>query len=416
MPQQLINVGTVANDGTGDKWRDALIKVNENFTDLFAATAILINSESDFPVQDATTITLEAGFAYIMPGSFSVSKRFVSETGGACSFVAFGFNSTTITFTGIGTMFSGVDASIEIMNISLEPGSVNDLMDYSSSVAVTNSVVMDKVIVGDCASFGTFNNLFVVLMDNCSATTTSGILFTGTIGILSLDRTNFTGPSSMKGVDINSATFTISVNIGRCTFIGPSGAFGISGLANSANISTGLIASVALCEFIGAITPLENITNSDIRWNFSGNAPISDTLVDAMLSLTGNATETVISAQNTPVLVEGTWVIERESLFTGTTLGRVTYTGERDIVLPIDIATTIVSASGTNKDITVYLALNGTIIPNSAKINRVGATDPRNTSVLWQLNMTEGDFLEVFVENNSDAINLIVSDAILRAR
>ena len=35
MAKQTINVGSAPNDGTGDQLRDALIKVNENFDELY---------------------------------------------------------------------------------------------------------------------------------------------------------------------------------------------------------------------------------------------------------------------------------------------------------------------------------------------------------------------------------------------
>jgi hypothetical protein len=35
MTQQVINVGTVANDGTGDPLRTAFIKVNANFAEVY---------------------------------------------------------------------------------------------------------------------------------------------------------------------------------------------------------------------------------------------------------------------------------------------------------------------------------------------------------------------------------------------
>ncbi len=35
--QRVLNVGTNANDGTGDTLRDAMIKVNHNFDDLYAS-------------------------------------------------------------------------------------------------------------------------------------------------------------------------------------------------------------------------------------------------------------------------------------------------------------------------------------------------------------------------------------------
>jgi Bacteriophage T4 gp9/10-like protein len=35
MTQQTINLGTVANDGTGDPLRTAFLKINANFTDVY---------------------------------------------------------------------------------------------------------------------------------------------------------------------------------------------------------------------------------------------------------------------------------------------------------------------------------------------------------------------------------------------
>jgi len=44
MAQQTINIGSVANDGTGDPIRDAFAKVNENFTELYLDDAGDVNS------------------------------------------------------------------------------------------------------------------------------------------------------------------------------------------------------------------------------------------------------------------------------------------------------------------------------------------------------------------------------------
>lgn len=41
MAQQVINVGTGYNTGSGDPLRDALIKVNENFTEIYAKVTSL---------------------------------------------------------------------------------------------------------------------------------------------------------------------------------------------------------------------------------------------------------------------------------------------------------------------------------------------------------------------------------------
>ena len=44
MAKQVINIGTVANDGTGDTVRDAFDKVNDNFTELYSDDAGDVNS------------------------------------------------------------------------------------------------------------------------------------------------------------------------------------------------------------------------------------------------------------------------------------------------------------------------------------------------------------------------------------
>ena len=44
MAQQTINIGSVANDGTGDPLRDAFGKINENFTELYSDDTGDVNS------------------------------------------------------------------------------------------------------------------------------------------------------------------------------------------------------------------------------------------------------------------------------------------------------------------------------------------------------------------------------------
>ena len=46
MVQQTINIGAVANDRTGDTWREAMDKANDNFDELFDAPRDSINLSS----------------------------------------------------------------------------------------------------------------------------------------------------------------------------------------------------------------------------------------------------------------------------------------------------------------------------------------------------------------------------------
>ena len=322
-----------------------------------------------------------------------------------------------LTYTGVGSMFNITDAHFTIRNIQLDHPNAQ-AYNVTDSVGGQFSFSANRVRHLSGTKYGTFSDPQIIIIEVCSAfNIDSGISISGTnILINSIDKMLLISTNAtFKAIDLGSS-ISQTTEFRDVTCTAPAGAFGISGLASSGNIPANRIAMVNNCEFSGGMTDLENITNSDKRFDFKGNTPTADTIIDAMLSLNNNATATVISIVNTPVLVAGTWVTERDSLFTGTAAGRITYIGERDIVLPIDITATAIAASGTNKDIHTYLALNGTVIANSGKQNRIGATDPKNTGVLWQLNMSPNDYLEVFVENNTDTVNIVVQDAILRAR
>ena len=43
-PQQVIDVGAVANDGTGDSLRQAFIEVNDNFANIWAVGPVSTNA------------------------------------------------------------------------------------------------------------------------------------------------------------------------------------------------------------------------------------------------------------------------------------------------------------------------------------------------------------------------------------
>lgn len=419
MAQDLINVGAVANDRTGDSWRDAFIKVNANETELFTGLAAIglnfVAVESDFDVQDATTITLEASKVYVITEALTTAKRFVCESG--FSLTAFNQLGITLTYTGAGVMFTGVDAHGAITDIALNAPS-GSLFNFSD-VAVLNSHVFTTsgITVVSCLKFGTFTSLASLVVENVGVfSTNDGLTIVGT-GWRVWRFQNFgqiTASATFVGFDLGVATCNL-IEFSTLFMNAPLGAIGIKGAASSANVIAGNIAKVVNCDFIGGITAtISGITVDDVRWFFSLNNTIQDTMPDAMASLNGNATETIITTMGVPVKVTGIFTDERSSQFIVDSTGRVTHIGERDLTAPVDIVATVESASGTNKDIKIYLALNGSVIANSGKSNRVGAADPKNTAAPWQLTLSENDHLEIWIENSSDTVNLIVIDAILR--
>jgi len=81
MTQQIINVGTVANDGQGDSLRAAFIKSNDNFTELYNSAITvptIVNGNSNVFVNANSTIAFAvAGVSNVMV----VGSNLVTITG-----------------------------------------------------------------------------------------------------------------------------------------------------------------------------------------------------------------------------------------------------------------------------------------------------------------------------------------------
>lgn len=321
---------------------------------------------------------------------------------------------TAITFNGTGVMFTGVNVTSRIKNIGLycANGTLFNISDTAPKT--TNFFFLRDIIVWECANIGIATDLALLSIFGCRFDNISnnGALLVGDFG-------NLVG-NFMLGV-INSGTF---IDLGTATFNGidldqfvvvkASGTIAISGLAGSANINPGGIGSVRNGRFVGVGTNLSGITNQDALWDFIGNDDIGNTRPDGLLSQTDNSVETVITTSSTPVLLAGSWDIVRTSQFIGSASGRLTFIGGRSIVVPIVLTTTAAVVSGVNKDVNFYIGFNGSVITSTRVKVNLSSGDTKNQSNVWQLEFQPDDYIEPFVENTTDTIDIIVEDAKLR--
>lgn len=127
----------------------------------------------------------------------------------------------------------------------------------------------------------------------------------------------------------------------------------------------------------------------------------------------GNSTATVIASTATPVKVAGTWTVDIGSSFTGTTDGRLTYTGAETQVCRVETSLSLDPVSGANQHISVYLAKNGTTIAGSRQMAHISHGAEMNISLTWQLSLATNDYIEVFVQNGTATNNITVSRAVL---
>ena len=111
MAQQLIGLGAAANDRQGDPWRGGGLKINEMFTELYAGlgSSVFVTQESDFPIQDATTITLAGNTRHVISADFTTTKSFICSNGS--SITGFDRSGNALTYSGVGSMFAATDAA-----------------------------------------------------------------------------------------------------------------------------------------------------------------------------------------------------------------------------------------------------------------------------------------------------------------
>jgi hypothetical protein len=377
-----------------------------------------VNSSSDLPAASGGARALVANTAYVIGADITIAEALTPAVGCAViGNVVFGAKLKTTSAAGL---FVGGDASFQVSNINVAAPN-GPIFDITDTTPGTSIVSLNNFSCTEYQSIGSFDSCFGVQIVGGSfldtTNSTDGMTFSGATGwqVISVRQVvASTSNASYVGIDMDTSV-AASIEITDYSIIGVSGAVALKGAASNANVAANTIASVSGCTLNGGgATPLSGITRDDFRWDFQGNAGVANTSPDALASLPTNATATTISTVNTPVIVAGTWTVESCSHFTCDTTTRATYDGERDFQGPITFRLSIEPSSGTNKTLSAYLAVNGSVVANSKSTIQADAGSPQNISVVWQYNFTNGDYAEIFVENNTDTTNILVSSAIAR--
>ncbi|PHR99262.1 MAG: hypothetical protein COA78_25295 [Blastopirellula sp.] len=407
-------ISLLAGTGIGLSADGNMLTITATGTALPATKAVTINVEADFPTAVSGVITLEANTVYIISNSVTTASRFVmSDNSVITGYSSFG---PTLTYSGSATMFTGVDVNAQFIDLHIDCGSAK-VFDFSDTVGGVKTFSVLSVRCDSCTTVGDFASLRTVSFSFflCLAVVTDGLAFTGTgsilwsLNALSLQSTN----SGFVGVDFGTATAG-NIRIERCLFNGVAGAVGIKGAASNANLTAAGDGNITENSFIGAITTLSGIDpHDDVQWTATENQGITNTRPDS-LSYNTAGTVVTIASIGVPVKVGGTWVDDNSSRFTVDLSGRVTYNGLNGLHVPITLSITCDPVSGGNDDFAVSLFINGALVAPTTTKGRAANADIYSLTVVWQHDFTTNDYVEVFLQNDSDTTNFNVSHAILR--
>ena len=377
-----------------------------------------INEFSEFPDPLLPNVRYAIGdeiiFPDVLPATWNDLPSNIEFSGTAVA--------SKFTYNGTGTFLKAVDVGrlvVDSVVIDAPSAKVYDIVD----VSVNTIVRLPTASIISCLQVGTFDCFAIVASVINVASADQGIEITGTkpvvisIGQVTINSTQ----TDFVAIDLGSAVLaTLEITDFRSS--APAGAIAIKGLAANGNISPNQKATIASCEFSGGIVALDGIDEGDFRYSFDTVTGVRDSNPDAIITMSGNTTATVISASSSDgsnaVLVAGTWLEKDASQYTTTAAGRITANFESPVPSPIMITASVEPVSGTNKTIALYVCVNGVIQFESGLPVRIDANNPLPMIVNWQEEMssTVNSYVEVFVENRTDTTNILVSTAVSRVR
>jgi len=378
---------------------------------------IEITKEAEFPVQDATTITLKSGYWYQLRKPIVTAKRFIVEDG--VFLTGFGTFALALTYTGSDVMFTAESAKwdVRLFGMACPNGTLIECTGAGITI-FQDCAIFDVKNLGSLTGTGTdftnfnWNNVLIV---NVSG---QGFVFNNDIQVLSSTKIFCVSTSaSFRMFDISNAVITTGEfrdNEPR----GVTGSVFLYALANSANIKYKNILTIESCGLGESnMLPLGGgIAVSDVRVEASDNGGLRDTIADALIYFRNNAVDTTFSAPDTPTKIEATWSVDRLSKFLHTPNGRLVSLSEKEIVFPLDVTLYAKATTGTPVDVTVYLYINGAIDPIASAKRSINNTTATEFSIPWQPEFNEAHYVEFWAENNTNSNAVLFADGTVRIK
>jgi len=409
----LIDVGTSANDGTGDALRDAFIKVNSNTPD----NLIVVKSASDFGVIDSTK-------QYFLAGNIDMGTTSIDLSGGkdisirGADYNVSGLFSKEDNYT----LFTGADAgNINMFDIGIEISGANSKVYDVTGNTGFEAIELTRINYNNCTSLGTIDTYRQGLESGTgrfggtpslelSGNWVGGFRITTSI-VRSIDDTMADALfKAGTGLVFNSRFLTdINADLGT---LAPLFDFSESNFSmfNSLQLIDCIITRNGVIDATDT-TIYPNISEKSSYSKWKTNVGLPNTYVGGLLSLTTEA-ETTISLVDTFTTLLGVYTISDLQHFDSPVNGVL-----RNISgSPIDfkVISYIVLDGGANDNITIRIrkfdssaSTTSTIISQQATINNFqGGTDRCTFSILGRTTLEVNDYIFLEVANNTDTTNV----------
>jgi hypothetical protein len=369
---------------------------------------VFVSSPSDLPLPVSGIITLRDGFTYFFLSQVDLLGSRL-EGGQNTTILGMSSENCRIKSTGLalGTALLASAYTTPIRHITLESATIFDL-DATGAVS-PQALDWYGVNLEGSSDIGTIKNYSNFIAASMAFLGSSGLVFDGTVGTIGFTECLFVGTDPGTIINVPStAIITRRMRISYSSFV-VAGA----GVALDVDISASVPVDgyvLDTCNFSGGGVYVQGVQHDDNKARWSENKGVQNSAALTGYYMQGNATPTVIASTSTPVKAAGaTTETAISQRFTVSLTNRATYVGAINRDFKVSVVASL--SSGNNNQISVYIAKNGVVMSESKTdltTNAGGRLE--NGSVQALVSLSDIDYIEVWVENNSSTNNITVED------
>ncbi len=352
---------------------------------------VLVKSVADLPAPVAGVITLGAGILYEVNGTITLADKISLNR---CTLFGRDAPNDKLIYTGTAELFTGANGgNIRMLTITAPAGKVFNINAGGSATA--NLIVRDCFIAGS-SSVGTVQGFggYVYFGVVAFIANTNGITY---------QACNYV---SINGVDWNSSntntyeTFTGAFNaiqVHRGLRYVNSGNTGLR-ISGITSITSG---SIKTALFFGTGTLVSGVFTNGWEVESIGLNTEKDDVAGGNVYIKTPALTNIVTV-NVPVKIAGTTTSTGLFRVTSPSNNRLTYTGAKTEEFQV-ICSVTATALSNNKSFSVHIFKNGIRLPQSTQSLKLPSGVAAGSITLSCIvNLVPNDYVEVWVENNSD--------------
>ena len=383
------------------------------------SNVIVINSESDFPTQDANTITLgagaELGNAYVFGADVTTSKNVIVL--GNCvikSETVF----TKFEFSGLGDFISFTDCFVEVEDMTLSAPNRVCLKGVStSSYVFDHRVNLTNCFIEDCLSAFVSDGAGIITntLQVQNVTDDALVFDAADVGICSLNQLGVFGLTSGKSLfkcdPLN--TFFALLEMTDTAGFGDAGANFINCGVDSINVLPGTLAIISGCNAASFTSPLVGATVDDNAIIFRDNSGIDNSLICGSSYLDTITTVPVSAAGTFYKINQNNWTPLKGCRLTVTDDGDFINNTSRTMVIKIDGYATVEKVGGGQDTIEARIVYDGSPSdPQSiATGNETKNTEPTSIPLTGLFTLPPQKGVSIWVSNLDSPTAISVSKA-----